>query len=83
MKEIKTVAFHVFENPKRNRTEGYDNIAKQAQIAPKTQENTKYYSISELILFLFFTKGKDEGEFFCIFSFLVFSDRDEKPPMSG
>ena len=57
MKEIKTVALRVFENPKRNRTEGYDKIAKQAQIALKTQENRKYNSISKLILFLFFTIG--------------------------
>ena len=35
------VALRVFENPKRNRTEGYDKIAKQAQVALKTQENTK------------------------------------------
>lgn len=52
---MKTVALSVFENPKRNRTVGYDKIAKQAQIALKTQEKTKYNSISKLILFLFLT----------------------------
>ena len=77
------VALRVFENPKRNRTEGYDKIAKQAQIALKTQENTKCNSISKLILFLFFTIGLRWTGICCIFSLLVFSDKDEKPPKSG
>lgn len=40
------VALRVFEKPKRNRTVGYDKITKQAQIALKTQENTKCNGIS-------------------------------------
>ena len=35
------VALRVFENPKRNRTEGYDKIAKQAQIALKNTRKHK------------------------------------------
>ena len=37
---MKTVALRVFENPKENRTEGYDKIVKQAQIALTTPRNT-------------------------------------------
>lgn len=40
------VALRVFENPKRNRTECYDKIAKQVQIALNAQENTKCDCIS-------------------------------------